>query len=344
MFHLPRFCPFFVVLCLLAPACRSVRPTGYFDPNNIPAAPDYANLQHWAAHPETVDAADRTPCPDKPGRQQTAAVDVFFLFPTSYYGPRKKPVNWNAAIGDAAVNSRTDSAAILHQATIFNRAGRVFAPRYRQAHLSAFFSKDKKSAEQALDVAYADVRTAFDYYLEHWNQGRPFVIAAHSQGASLGMRLIRERIEGTPLQAQLVVAYLVGWPVRRDFFRSVQPCETPEQTGCFCSWRTWERHAGMRKKPEPDVVCTNPLIWNTQDGEYAPKSLNRGAILRDFCIRYPGVTDAEVHQGYLLATKPKFPGSIFFIRKNYHIGDLNLYYYNVQENVQARVEAFMKRL
>ncbi|HMQ90554.1 MAG TPA: hypothetical protein PKB07_23295, partial [Flavilitoribacter sp.] len=56
----------------------------------------------------------------------------------------------------------------------------------------------------------------------------------------------------------------------------------------------------------------------------------------------PEVTDAQIHEGILWASKPKFPGSFLITRKNYHIGDYNLYYLNVRENAAERVAAFMK--
>lgn len=322
--------------------CGAARPGGPFDPSDVPRVPDYADMDNWAAHPDKSDAADRTPCPEAADWQKTAQADVFFLYPTSYYGSGTRGGNWNAATDNPKVNTRTDSASILYQATIFNGAGRVFAPRYRQAHLHAFFSKDKDSADKALAVAYSDVLAAFDHYLKNWNNGRPFVIVGHSQGSLHAMNLARDRVEGTPLQAKLVVAYLVGWPVKRDFFKSLKPCETPEETGCFCTWRTWERRFGLRKAFERDVVCTNPLTWNTREGEYAPNSENKGAILRTFCVVYPKICDAEVYKGILLCSKPRFPGSFLFLRKNYHVGDLNLYYYDVRLNVQSRVRAFLK--
>ncbi|MEQ1746977.1 MAG: DUF3089 domain-containing protein [Saprospiraceae bacterium] len=331
-----------LALCLLAMACGTARPDGPFDLHAPPPVPDYTELKNWAAHPDKPDPADRTPCPQETDWQKNAQADVFFLYPTSYYGRGTNSDTWNAALDNPKVNDRTDSTSLLFQASIFNRAGRVFAPRYRQAHLQAFFSKDKKSAEQAVALAYTDVLAAFDYYLKNWNKGRPFIIAGHSQGGLHGMYLVRDRIEGTPLQKRLVAAYLVGWPVKRDFFRTLKPCETPTETGCFCTWQTWERRFGRRKAFDRDVVCTNPLTWSTREGEHAPKNLNKGAILRSFCVVYPQISDAEVHKGILLCTKPKFPGSILFTRKNYHIGDLNLYYYDVRANAQARVEAFLK--
>ena len=328
---------------LVCSSCGSVRPQLPFDQAPHPPAPDYADLANWAAHPDKTDPADQTPCPNIPNLQADAAVDVFFLYPTTYTGDSRDERNWNAAVNDAKTNKKTDESTILFQASIFNGAGRVFAPRYRQAHLSVFFTGEKASAQKALDLAYADTKAAFEYYLKHWNQGRPFIIASHSQGARHALYLLRELVEGKPLQQQLVAAYLVGWPVQEDFFKQIKPCQTPDQTGCYCSWRTWNRDFALKKGFKRDgVVCTNPLTWTIADGQYAPKDKNLGGVVRPFCAIRPKMVDAEVHEGVLLASKPKFPGSFFFRRKNYHIGDLNLYYMNVRENAQLRTKAFLK--
>lgn len=328
------------VLCF---SCGSVHPHKPFDPAQSPPVPDYSRLENWAAHPDKEDPADRTPCPDVRDGQSGAAVDVFFLHPTTYTGALRSQRNWNAAVDDAGTNKKTDEGTILFQASIFNGAGRVFAPRYRQAHLQVFFGKDKVSAQKALDLAYEDTRAAFEYYLAHWNRGRPFIIAAHSQGSRHALYLLRDYVEGKPLQNQLVAAYLVGWPVGQNFFKQLKPCNTPEETGCYCTWRTWERNFGLKHAFETAIVCTNPILWTTEENRYAPKSANKGGVVRPFCAIRPQIVDAEVFKGILLCSKPKFPGSFFFRTKNYHIGDLNLYYMNVRENAQARVKAYLKR-
>lgn len=330
---------FFLALLLFA-ACRSARPTSAFDPMRVPPAPDYMVSDNWAALPDKKDPADQTPSPDLRDEQANALVDVFFLYPTSYTGSRRAERDWNANTSDAAVNQKTDESSILFQASIFNGAGRVFAPRYRQAHLNVFFGKDQSSNKQALDLAYADVKAAFEHYLKYWNKGRPFIIAGHSQGARHAMFLLRDLVEGKPLEKQLVAAYIVGWPVNDVFFNSLKPCQSPSQTDCFCSWRTWERAYGYEHATQPEVVCTNPLLWTTEEGKYAPKSANKGGVVRPFSTIRPGITDAEVHKGIVLAAKPKFPGSFLLRQKNYHVGDLNLYYMNVRENAQARARAF----
>ena len=94
--------------------------------------------------------------------------------------------------------------------------------------------------------------------------------------------------------------------------------------------------------PYRESYVTNPLNWKT-DESYAPASLNRGAVLRDFDKIYEHVTDAQVHGNYLWVKKPKFPGSILYRSKNYHIGDINLFYMNIRSNIQTRIRAFWKR-
>jgi hypothetical protein len=339
MKHLPVLA---AATLLLACAACAVHPKKPFDPQRLPPQPDYARMEYWAAHPDKDDPADRVP-EGLQDAQKDAAVDVFFLHPTTYTGDKRRERHWNADVTDAQTNAKTDASSILFQASLFNGAGRVFAPRYRQAHLHVFFTKkDSAEARAALDVAYADVKSAFLHYLEHWNQGRPFILAAHSQGARHTLWLLKELIEGQALEKQLVAAYVVGWPVKRQFFQQLQPCESPEQTDCYCSWRTWERKYGRRKAFEADVLCTNPLNWSTQPGQYMPKSASLGAVITPFEKLRPHTADAEVHKGILLCRKPKFPGSILFLRKNYHIGDLNLYYADVRENARRRAEAFLR--
>lgn len=317
----------------------AVHPKSAFDPKRVPPAPDYTNLDNWAAHPDKKDPADRTP-DGLHDEQDSAAVDVFFLYPTSYVGARGEKY-WNADVQDAKVNKKTDESSILFQASIFNGVGRVFAPRYRQAHLHVFFTKkDSVSAREALDLAYSDVKAAFQYYLNHWNQGRPFIIAGHSQGARHAMLLIQEMIENQGLASKFIAGYIVGWPVSNKFYQQMKPCATPDETGCFCTWRTFNRRYGLRKAFQTEIICTNPLTWSLTEREYAQKSVNAGAVIRPFNVVRPQSTDAEIYKGIVLAHKPKFPGSALFVRRNYHIGDLNLYYMNVRENAQLRVKAY----
>jgi hypothetical protein len=253
------------------------------------------------------------------------------------------PDGWNADIDDAAVNKKTDDASILYQASVFNKYCRVFAPRYRQANLFAFYTKNKDSANDALNLAYEDVRNAFEYYLKNYNHGRPIIIASHSQGTWHAGKLLKEFFEGKPLEKQLVCAYIIGLPVFTNYFSQLKPCEDSTATGCFVSWRTFQEGyiAPYIEKETLKAYVINPLTW-TMDTTLAPAYLNKGGVLRNFNKVIPGLVHAQIHGNVLWVNKPKFLGSIFIKTKNFHIADYNLFYENIRENVGTRIGAFLK--
>ena len=321
-------------------ACGTL-PHGPFEANST-TAPDYSDEQNWAALPTRKDSADLVPIASWKDEQATSPADVFFLHPTTYT-KRTKSCQWNAQLDDENINARTDRTTIRYQASIFNGAGRVYAPRYRQAHLDCFYTKDDKvSAARALDMAYADVLDAFHYYLRNYNQGRPFIIAAHSQGSFHAARLIRDEIENTPLRDQFIVAYLPGMPVSATYFNNIRPCMTPTETNCFCSWRTYRSGYTPHRYhfPEDDIVVTNPITWSAAVRQ-ANKSVQLGAVLRDFHEVMPQLLGAEVYEDLLWVDKPRFPWSFLFVTKNYHIADYNFFYADVRKNAQDRVAAYL---
>lgn len=332
---------FLLFSSLCFPACTPYKPKTAFQKPTA-SAPDYSKKIYWAALPTQPDNADRVPDATLFDRQAQAEVDVFFLHPTTYTGHRGE-TKWNAPFEAPKLNARTDAGTILHQASIFNGAGKIYAPRYRQAHLHAYYTKDQASAKAAFELAYSDVRNAFLYYLENYNEGRPIIIASHSQGTNHATLLLKEFFDGKKLNQQLVAAYLVGMPIQKDEFQNIPLCQNPEDIQCFCSWRTFKKGYLPKNLPHGDSIgVTNPLLW-LSDESYADFSLNKGGILRNFDKGpKPGLTDARVKKGILWAAKPRFFGKIFITFKNYHIADFNLYYMNVRKNAQQRTAAFLK--
>ena len=172
----------------------------------------------------------------------------------------------------------------------------MFAPRYRQANLFAFYTKNKDSANDALNLAYEDVRNAFEYYLKNYNHGRPIIIASHSQGTWHAGKLLKEFFEGKPLEKQLVCAYIIGLPVFTNYFSQLKPCEDSTATGCFVSWRTFQEGyiAPYIEKETLKAYVINPLTW-TMDTTLAPAYLNKGGVLRNFNKVIPGLVHAQIH-------------------------------------------------
>ena len=301
--------------------------------------PDYSNLHYWAAHPWKKTNADSLPALLAGTARSDSSVDVFFLHPTTLTDDNDS--RWNAPIDDAGINAATDYSTILYQASVFNEQSRIFAPRYRQAHIRSFFVADSVAAPY-FEVAYEDIRAAFLYYLEHFNNGHPIIIAAHSQGTKHAGRLLKEFFENKPLQQKLVCAYLVGMPVPADYFSSLPPCRDSTATGCFVSWRTlrkgYEGPDFVLKENYP-VIVVNPLSWTT-DSSFVPSSANKGGVLKNFKKIVPEVVSAQIHRHVLWASKPNVPGKFLLTMKNFHVGDINLFYMNIRQNVHTRIASY----
>lgn len=342
---------------------------GDFDPNKAPPPPDYARESSWAALPDKDDASDRMP----PGLVETPnpardLVDVFYIHPTGFLAR----TNWNASLAQEEDSYIPVSVMLAGQASAFNGCGRVYAPKYRQASILAFilplFAPQRTDAYQALDLAYEDVARAFDYFIEHYSQGRPFIIASHSQGTQHALRLLAEKIDRTPLHSRLIAAYTIGLGVPTDYFsrvfKDIVPCESPEQTGCLITWDTcregtWFNLPRVHRYPDgwesargKPRFCVNPLTWTASE-ERAPASKHLGALVGkmvpkevnpDGCAFEgisPAHTWAQCHDGRLwIAEQPRGPFYDWF--GVYHNYDINLFWMNLRENARARTEAYLR--
>ncbi|MBL0145975.1 MAG: DUF3089 domain-containing protein [Chitinophagaceae bacterium] len=276
--------------------------------------PSYENLNNWAAHPYKKDPSDSVPKDLRSLYMQDSTVDVFFIHPTTLTS--LKDTRWNADIDDEILNKKTDNSTILYQASVFNQSCRVFAPRYRQAHIKSFFI-DSKQAEPYFNTAYADIEAAFKYYLENYNNGRPIIIASHSQGTLHAARLLKEFFENKPLQNKLVCAYLIGMPVSTTYFSVLQPCSNAWQTGCFVSWRTIKKNyngPSYIQKENYQSVVVNPLTW-TIDSLYAPSKKNKGGVLKNFNKIIPGVVSTQIHKMFYGVVNQSFWKYFYYHKK-----------------------------
>jgi hypothetical protein len=318
-------------------------PATPFDAASSPSPPDYGDPSNWAALPDREDLADVVPAGSLYGDTQASApADVFYIHPTSYY----RPDHWNMPLDDPRGREITDKLILSGQASAFNACCRVYAPRYRQATLGAFAMRANTDAA-VFDLAYADVVAAWHAYLERLNDGRPFVVASHSQGSLHAMRLLGE-IANSPARERLVAAYVVGYQLPRDLFegelKAIPPCAGPRDTGCVVAWDTFSERAAPalhrvrlywkegRLQPRDNVepLCTNPISW-TLDGAEVPSSAHRGALsldvdlggasaldlvfgdkplhleLRSARSVLPGITSARCEHGRLLVPELRDP-------------------------------------
>jgi hypothetical protein len=331
---------------------RAMTPDLAFAAETPPPAPDYAMSASWSALPERVDFADQAPSGSAAVDPRRAPADVFYVHPTSYVGDR-----WNAPTTDASLNAATDRVATGIQASVFNGCCAVYAPRYRQANGSAFYRRSV-DGDRAIELAYGDVRRAFDAFNARRGGARPFIIAAHSQGSVLAERLLYEAVSGTPLRGQLVVAYLPGGGVTtaglRERAPDLAPCRAADDLRCVAAWDARSpafapTRFDLRRADTRERLCTNPLTWTT-DGARAPESLNLGAVFMETDDHAPraAFADARCARGRLVVTHigraPRDLPSRVLDRVlgagNYHPIEYQIFFMNLRRNAAARVSAF----
>ncbi|CAN5203326.1 DUF3089 domain-containing protein [soil metagenome] len=211
-----------------------------------PTAPDYASPQAWAL------------IPGHPGAPSPAEgpADVFFVHSTTYLGGR----DWNGSVSPKAPGSALLNRVVLpNYAAPFARAGRVFAPRYRQASLYATQMTLRDDARESRTFAYRDVRAAFDAWRVRWGGNRPFVLVGVEQGGQLVERLAREVQADPALRERLVAVYQIETVARGD--RLPAACRSRTEVGCRIAYIS----AREGDFTAPARLLDRALVWSDDD-------------------------------------------------------------------------------
>ena len=160
-----------------------LKPIEPYNENNTPDEPDYSDINNWAATPD-IDGQQFYVPNDSFSVKTNNPVDVFYIHPTGFFEKE-----WNSDMDKSRSAYERTEIMLGNQASAFNESCNIYAPEYRQATYYSFFDRDGNGTK-ALDLAYYDVENAFDYFIEHLNNDKPFIIASHSQGALHAQKLI----------------------------------------------------------------------------------------------------------------------------------------------------------
>ena len=340
--------------------------TAFVAPPPLPAGA-YGSDALWLARPDSRgnrradDASGLLPegwvDPPSAPPAQTSRAAVFFVPTTTSFASR----HWNDTLDQRDGRAR-DQLFLGLQASAFNRS-QVWAPLYRQAVIGAFLTPSP-AARMAIDVAYADVRLAFDAFVAAQPLDRPIVLAGHNQGALMVQRLLRDRVAGRPLATRIVVAYAIGWPVALEAAQrgdlGVPACTAPDEAGCLMSWSSFaeparpaQLGAAMRNtqpiadaQSRPPYLCTNPLTGGAAPN--APVSANAGTLMPNATMTGGSIVKHFVParcnaQGLLIIGKPLDLGGYVLPGNNYTAYDIPLFWANLRADVARREAAWYAR-
>ncbi|MDR7102428.1 DUF3089 domain-containing protein [Croceicoccus sp. BE223] len=335
----------------------ALTPQGDFVEQDPLAGNAYEDPAMWLSRPGmgNADPAQWRP-PSLTADAVPSRAAVFFVHPTSYISRS----SWNAPIDDAEARSGAETF-VRGLASPFNRSVDIWAPRYRQAAVGAFFAPGA-NRDRAVALAYRDVAQAFDFFAASIGKDQPIVLVGHSQGALLLKRLLAERIKGTPMANRVIAAYIAGWPVsmeRELTMMGLPACATANQPGCVLSWQSYAEpadasalfdayDAGVTLDGKPiaktDVLCTNP-ITGTIDAQ-APASANTGTLVPDTDMTsgrlVVGAVPARCSPDHLLLIgDPPAMGNAVLPGNNYHVYDIPLFWMNLRQDFARREAAWL---
>ncbi len=276
--------------------------------------------------------------------------DVFFLAPSAFGGKEGSYIM--DLSNEKGRNNFTGT--INMEKGIYDDGTRFYAPFYRQVGYTVY-AMAEDVAEPLKLSAYVDVKDAFMYYMEHLNQGRPFILAGFSQGADMAIRLMKEFFGEESVQKQLIACYAIGWRLTEEETESwpwLHAAQGETDTGVIICFSTEAEsiQSSFLIPADRKSLSINPLNWRT-DEEAAGKEMNLGACFTDYegtiLDEIPELTGAylDAKRGALKTPDidPEVYGAALSILEpgEYHIYDYQFFYRNLEKNVQNRIQAYL---
>lgn len=313
--------------------------------SNMSGAPDYSKKSCWFQIPKV-----------------TKQFDTFYIPATEYISSSYNEGASDFATLDNAEMLEGIAGEYLTQASVYEESTNVFVPYYRQAGLKHEVDAWKETGDMRTALTgtpYTDVTAALDYYFENYNNGRPFIIAGHSQGSAMTSLVLQKYFKEHPDYYQrMVAAYAIGYAITRDDLQAnphLKFATGESDTGVIISWNTEGQKSVDENAPNlvllPNAISINPLNWKLDD-TYAPASENLGSLMVDGAnqsLKIDNVgADAQVvpSRGVIVsngeADHSEFP-EIFidiFGPASFHNEDYTFFYNNIKDNVAKRIATY----
>ena len=304
-------------------------------------APDYSQESCWDKIPEI-----------------TKEFDTFFIYPTEYMGSDEGAPDYAPLDNPDMVEGAKNDHIIM--ASAFEESTNLFIPYYRQASAMAMKSAYDKTGDvraALVGTPYEDITAALDYYFENYNNGRPFIIASHSQGSAINSLVLESYFKEHPdYYKRMVASYMIGFSVTKDWLKEnphLKFATGEADTGVIVSWNTEGRQNIEQNAKNvvvmPNAISINPLNWKLDD-TYASASENKGSLIIDEEAGTVSIGDIgadaqlNIARGVVVtnAKSEPIPLTDFFGPQSFYNGDYTFYYNNIKDNVATRIAAYKK--
>ncbi len=280
-------------------------------------------------------------------------VDVFYLYPTSW--TKTENDRYYCEIDNASLR-KTAPFNYKRQASAFETCANVYVPFYRQIDALWLMGENKLQEGQKYfeGIPYADALAAFEYYLKNYNEGKPFILASHSQGSAVMKGLLKYYMKENPdVYKRMVAAYLIGYSVTEDDLKEYSHLKfaTGEtDTGVIVSWNTEAPETEYNPILFDGAISINPITWTLEETP-ATKEENAGSLIANLqkgeLVPMENLADATVNKdrGSVICSSVDVnvyaPEGAPFPKGVYHLNDYGFYYNNIRQNAEKRIEKFL---
>lgn len=305
---------------LILAGCASSEPAVAKSPVYVPQAPDYSDPRMWHIITDRGDSG----------------VDIFYIPSTWEFDWQTSDgitSHWADPVGNP--QHRTDVETEMRGIAEYMADGnRFYSPHYRHITLDSWATLNEDTISRRYgEVAFADVRAAFTRFLEHYSQGRPFIIAGFSQGGKSVVELMK--ILTTEQQSRMVAAYVMGYKVTPDDIAAapwIKAAGGADDTGVTICYNSVSDPAYIKPVVSaPCVMCINPVNWATDN---TPATLD-GSIT----VTLSPAHNVLVVEGYDGSALPDILGILN--NGDYHGAEPWLYSDCLRTNIRTRIASYL---
>lgn len=268
-----------------------------------------------------------------PSSQEQWQSDIFYILPTCVW-------DWSREDGsichyaDPYNEEQREAMRPSYELAedIFAQQSNLYAPYYRQITLESWIEGDSVVV-QRFPAAMDDIKDAFDYYIEHKNSNRPFIIAGYSQGAKCVIELLKTMPD--TIYSRMIAAYAIGYRISNEEvaqFDNIEPATSATDTGVIISYNSVADAGSICKVLSPTDVCINPINWKTDSEAATMQDSITVHIDSDDSVLFLEGIDRNIC--FIPELESIFPSG------NFHLIELTQYQESLTQNVKDRVDNF----
>lgn len=290
----------------------------------IPAPPDWSDTASWFIS-----------IPEESGG--TPQADIFYILPTCI---------WDWKNDDGALSRYSDCSnpehiqafrpsAELAEDIFAQDSFGFYCPYYRQISLDVWMDGED-AVDNLFRLSMEDINRAFRYYLDHYNQGRPFVIAGFSQGGKAVVELVKHAPED--VLSRMAAAYAIGYSITEEELEQyprLHPASDSAGTGSIICYNSVSTPEAACPAVSHGDVCINPVNWSTKA---IPAVLDDSVtVTADTTCHLLIVKGLDSNKYYVPSLGKLFPAG------NYHLLELTLYREQLKRNTALRIKNFKEQ-